>query len=516
MLVIAAYIFLLVVSGLLLNRKEQTTRGFFLGSRQMPVWAVAISVLATSQSAATFLGGPDQGYRGDLSYLTTNLAAFIAAGMVAAVLLPRFYQHQVYTVYELLARRFSAASKYQAALLYLGGRVFASGARLYMAALAVAMLLFGNISPSSVLIAISIITLTGLLYTLAGGIRTVIYTDVVQAVLYIGAAVAVVITLLYQIDADMSTIITALQTPSDGGPDKLTWLNTDPGLGAENAFSLWSILTGFVLLNIAAFGLDQDMTQRLLTCQNKRQATRAMLLSVVMGIPVVGLFICAGMLLFIVYQRPDLTGLPLSELVRSFEGQTETVFMHYVLNALPAGVKGLVVTGIIAAALSTLNSGLNAMASVLVQDILPGRHDNNTAPGQAVRAGRWAMTGIAVVLALMAALCFYWQQYTSTPLLQFALGVMVFSYSGLLGVYFVAFFTHRGSQRSVTAALLCGFAAPLLCQPYIQQWWLPDTAQFDLAFTWQLLCGATVSFVVCLCGTPSYSKEHYESPRSPA
>ncbi|MCP3864616.1 MAG: sodium:solute symporter, partial [Aestuariibacter sp.] len=168
------YGLLLAVSGWYFNRKAATTSDYFLGGNAMPIWMVAISVLATSQSAATFLGGPDQGYRGNLTYLATNLGAFIAAFFVARFLIPRFYALNVYTVYELLENRFGESAKQQAGLMYLFGRVFASGARLYMAALAVAMILFGNIDASSVISATLLISIIGLVYSVYGGIRTVI------------------------------------------------------------------------------------------------------------------------------------------------------------------------------------------------------------------------------------------------------------------------------------------------------------------------------------------------------
>ena len=122
--IFAAYGLLLLGSGWFLNAKSNTSEEYFLGAKNMPFWVVAISVLATSQSAATFLGGPDQGYRGNLTYIATNLAGLIAAVFVAAYLLPKFYQHRVFTVYELLAKRFGERAKYQASTVYLIGRLF--------------------------------------------------------------------------------------------------------------------------------------------------------------------------------------------------------------------------------------------------------------------------------------------------------------------------------------------------------------------------------------------------------
>ena len=144
------------------------------------------------------------------------------------------------------------------------------------------------------------------------------------------------------------------------------------------------------------------------------------------------------------------------------------------------------------------------MSSVLVQDLYRPYHlknNNHFEDSYYVKAGKVSMMIVAVALAAMAVLCFYWQQYTDTPLLAFALSVMLFSYSGLLGVYFTALFTNRGSENSVTAALITGFVITLLFQPYIQTLYLPANFTFDLAFTWKLCIATFVSTLVCLLGT---------------
>lgn len=510
--VFAIYGLLLLVTGYLFNRQANNSKDYFLGGNTMPIWVVGISVLATSQSAATFLGGPDQGYRGDLTYLATNIAGFIAAFFVATFLLPRFYKLKVYTVYELLEQRFGSNAKYQAGIIYLSGRLFASGARLYMAAIAVAMILFGDIQASSVIISILIIASIGFTYTMYGGIRSVIYSDVIQCLVYISAALLVLFYLYTSIPSDFSTIVQALQNPAPGEASKLTLIDFSLDFSSAGVFGFWSIITGFVLLNIAAFGLDQDVTQRMLTCKDSKSATKALVSSIVMGIPIVLIFVCIGLLLFVYYQRPDIMAQGLSSApIPEFEGQTVTIFMYYVLNDLPNGIKAIITIGIIAAALSTLNSGLNSMSSVAIQDIYRGWYHKNEAVSEhkLVSAGRISMGVVALALSGMAALCYYWQQYTDTPLLAFALSVMVFSYSGLLGIYFTALFSKRGSPVSIVLALAVGFLTPVLMQPYIQNLYLPEHLQFDLGFTWQLVIGTTLSLLVCLSGKTDF---HERSP----
>jgi len=504
-LVFGLYGALLLGSGIYFNRKKsQNTQDFFLGGNTIPTWMVAISILATSQSAATFLGGPDQGYQGDLSYLATNIGAVIAAVLVTLFLIPKFYENKVFTVYELLEKRMGSSAKKQAGIMYLFGRVFASGARLYMAALAIAMILFGNIAAENVIIATILLTSVGLLYTVFSGIRSVIYSDVIQCAVYVSAAVFVIYFIFMAIPSSFGEIIAALQNPAPNQASKLAVLKFDWDFSSSGVFNFWSAITGFMLLNFAAFGLDQDMTQRILTCKNAKEANKAMLLSVLLVIPVMFLFIVIGLLLFILYQRPDIMQMSASsEFIQGFQGEKITIFMYYVLNEIPSGVRGLVTIGIIAAALSTLNSGLNSMSSVIVNDLYrPYKEKKNPSLPEFhyVRAGQAGMVGVAVALCLMSILCFYWQRYTDMPLLKFALSVMVFSYSGLLGVYFTALFTKRGNKNSVFWALMVGFFVTLFFQPYVMSMFLPEEMMFDLGFTWQLCLGAGISFLVCMLG----------------
>ena len=499
--IFAIYGLLLVVTGIYVNRSNNTSQDYFLGSNQMSLWAVGISVLATAQSAATFLGGPDQGYRGNLTYLSANIASIIAAIFVAKFLIPKFYKYRVFTVYELLGRRFGKNAMYQAGLIYLFGRLFASGSRLFMAAIAISMILFGDIRAENVIISIVVIAAIGFVYTVRGGIRSVIYSDVLQCLLYVGAALSVLIYLLMSIPADFSQIITALGAPGEGLESKLVLFDFSVDFTGAGVFSMWSVLTGLVLLNIAAYGLDQDVTQRMLTCKDEKSAVKAMLSSVFIGIPVVFIFMCIGLLLFVYYQQPALMQSNVNAPTPEFKGETVTIFMYYVLTDLPAGLKAIVTIGIVAAALSTLNSGLNSMSSVAVQDIYKDwiKRGQQLTESHLVIAGRISMGVVAIALSLMAALCYYWQQYTDMPLLNFALSVMIFSYSGLLGVYFTALFTSRGSARSILFALIAGFMTPVLMQPYVISFLFPESS-FSLGFTWQLIIGVIVSFTVCMLG----------------
>lgn len=506
--VFALYFIMIAVIGWYFSRtRVTTTKDYFLGGRTMPMWVVAVSVLATAQSAATFLGAPESSYRDNLTYLATNIGGILGALFVALLLIPRFYRNNVATVYELLEVRFGDKTKRRAALMYLIGRVFASGARLYMAAIAMSMVLFTNIQPHSVIASVVILVVVALAYTIMGGIRAVIWTDLIQLIIYVGAAIVVIVHLFAQIPADIGAIVHALDYPGGGQDSKLTLLDLHLDFGPGGTFSFWACITGFVLLNIAAFGLDQDMTQRVLTCKDARQGAKAMILSIIYSIPVVFVFMTVGLLLYIFY-RSSLMGSTGQEVVQRFSGEKITIFMYYVLHEMPAGLRGLVTVGVVAAALSTLNSGLNAMSSVAIYDIYrpskEAQHGKQT-ERHYVTAGRVGMVVAALALGGMAISCYYWQRYSDMPLLSFALSVMVFAYTGLLGVYFTAIFTDRGSETSVALSLLTGFLITLLLQPYIWDNVIGlidrDLVGVHLAFPYQLCVGTACAFLVCLCGT---------------
>jgi solute:Na+ symporter, SSS family len=493
--IVAGYILLLALAGWLSSRRRlEKPADYFLAGHQAPVWLVAVSVLSTTQSAATFLGAPDYSYRGDYTYLASYLGSLVAAVFVAFVLIPRFYKMNVGTVYELLQHRFGATARSAAAAMYLVGRIFASGARLYLAAIAISMIIFYDVDPQHVIFASFLLLVLGLVFTFFGGLNSVIWSDLLQVVIYTGAALAVLIFLWLHIPADADSIMAALRNTPEGA-DKLRFF--DLGLDFTKPFTALAIFTGFTLLNIGNFGLDQDTTQRVLACENAKEGSRALIISVLASIPIVLLFMMIGSMLYIFYERADLMGQG-AETASTFQGEKITVFMHYILSEVPPGLRGFLAVGVIAAA--AINSGLISMSSVLVQDfyrpwcerqrIVRDEHHY-------VTVGRTATILLGIALFAMSILCYFWQRYTSMPLLEFVLGVMTFAYSGLLGVYFVAVFTRRGTSASVVAALITGFVTILLQQAYVVDALGLPASWKSLAFPWQLCIGTSLSFLVC-------------------
>ena len=488
-MVFGSYFLVLALTGVLFSRiKVSSARDYFVGGNSVPAFAAAMSVLATSQSAATFLGGPEYSYSKDLTFLGFYASAFLSVWFVAYVLIPRFYAIGAVTVYELLEKRYGSRAKKQAGVMFLVGRLFASGARLYIGALAISMILFLDVSAPHVALSIAVLMLGALMYAYFGGVKSIIFSDIIQAVTYIGAGIAVLVYLYVSLNTDFATVVSTLQAEG-----KLRLIDTS----LTGGFSIWALLGGWLLLNIAAYGLDQDMTQRALTCKNAKEAQRSLMMSIYMTIPVALLFLCIGLLLYLFYKHPELSGVH-GSVVQQFDGEKITVFMYYILHQMPEGMRGLVTVGAVAAALSSSNSVLGAMASVAVEDLYRPWKQKQGIIDEAhyVKAGRAAVVLFAVALSFMAMLSYYWQHATNLPLLSFALGVMAFAYTGLLGVYAAAIFTRRGNAHTVPLALIGGFVTVLLLQPYV----LGGLLGIKLGFAWQIVIGTAVAFGVMMAG----------------
>jgi len=514
--VVAGYLLVLLVSGLWFAQREPSgSEEYFLGGRRMPVWAVAFSVVASSLSIATFIGVPQLAYDGNLTYLSTNIGGLIAVFIVAGVFIPAFYKYQVTSIYELLERRFGPGAKVAASGGFMVGRVFASGARVYIGAIPLAMILFGEAAssePRNLIGAIAVLSVVAVAYTLVGGIASVIWTDVLQTLVLVGSVLACVIILWSRIEAPTADVIAAL---SDQGKLVVmkSGLNFDPAKGGlidfSASFTLLTAVLGFSLLNLAAYGADHDMVQRMLTCKNAAAGGRSAIVAIFISIPIVALFLLVGLLLHVYYRMPNMMG---AGAPMAAPDQSLKVFSTFMLTQLPSGLTGLMVAGLFACGLGSLNSAINAMAATLIKDFyMPARP--NQPDSHYLAASRWAVAGWGVALAGFAVLCIYWQRANpATGLIDLALSVMTFAHSGLVAVFLAALLTKRGTTASVIAALVTGFVVALAFQPMtlsaitwildggpawaagIRSW--ASTAKFSLG--WIMLFATTAAFLVCI------------------
>lgn len=497
--VLAGYFGVLVLTGYLFARRKQTdTTGYFLGSRHMPTWAVAISIVATSLSAVTFIGVPNSVYLGDLTYLATNLGMILAALVIAYFFIPVFYRSQSASIYDLLERRFDARARKAASITFLIGRILASGVRVYVGAMPASILLFGvehGLEPRYLAPTIAMLAVVGIVYTLAGGISSVIWSDVLQYIVLMGAAITAIFLITRTFTAPMPEVLDALRTGNEGA-SKLKLVDTSWDL--THSFSLPACIIGFTLLGIGSYGTDQDLAQRMLTCKSAAHGARSVLGGILLGIPTVAVFLIVGLGLWIVYQRPEMTSI---NAVRS--GSTDKVFLDYIMTQIPTGVRGLMMAGLFAAGLSSMNSAINAMGAAFIDDLYrPLKPD--MPPRHYLRVGRIAVVLSGILLGLCAAGSIYWKDHNGETLINFALGAMTFAYAGLVAVFFTALFTKRGDSSTVILALASGFLWMLFSQPVVLNSLggghpeSPLTQYAAYHFTWKLTLGVGISMLVCM------------------
>ncbi len=504
--IIAVYLAAMVLIGHVVGRRKTDAKGYFLGDRSSPTWAVILSIIATSLSAATFLGAPQEAFRGDLTYLILNLGNFIGVVIVAAIFIPRFYAAGTVTIYGYLSHRFGEPARIATSAMFLIGRLLASGARLFMAAGPVCLLLFHANSPQTPashgeqILAILLIGAIGIAYTVTGGIKAVIWTDSAQILIVAGAAVLSICLLLKAIPLPLHMIIHALGQPHTGldGHSKLHWL--DISFDLTKRYTLWVALFATTFTGVAAYGVDHDLVQRMLTAKSAWRGSFSVVAAQLLGIVIASLFMAIGLLLYIYYQRPDLMG---SAAPKQIIIATKDIYPQFLLT-LPTGLAGLAMAGLFAAAQGSLDSAINAMASSAVADIYwPIRrmrglpiYTNTTAP-------RLGVGLMGLLLIAFAIGCVYLYDEKTSTLLSFALSIMSFTYTGMLGVFLTALLTKRGNNTSVLAALALGVIITALMQESIYPiWagWLPAFPRHISNF-WAMTVGTPICFAVCCVGS---------------
>jgi solute:Na+ symporter, SSS family len=508
-LVLGGYGLLLLITGWWLNRKKarNAQEEYFLGKggqrSGLPSWVVAISMLATVQSAATFVGAPEQSFRGDLTYLGGILGSILASLVVAIVFVPRYYKLGVATPYELLEHRYGVGARRAGAVAYLVGRMLANGVRVYIGALFASLMLFGKADVWTLGASIGLFMAFGALFTLGGGLRAAIWSDVVQVGVYLTSAVVLGAVVVWMLKSEGR--LADLQELAAAGKMRfidLGWRDGGNGSGGGfdwgADFSLPGIIIGLTLLNTAFFAMDQDLTQRLLACKDSRSAIRGLVMStVVVSLPVVILFVALGLLMWVYFYGSG-AGEVHRSLLSASQGSDESTraIVRFALHVAPAGVAGLVLAGLLAAGPGGINSSLNSMASSFVADLykpmMAGQGDLHY-----VVVGKWATVIAAVVMAGFAIVCVVLREQQSQTLIGFAIGVMSYAYAGLLGVFFCAVACTRGNVISVICAMIVGAVVVGVMQfgPRIEGYPFAQTAG-----GWQLAVGGAAAFFVCMLG----------------
>jgi SSS family solute:Na+ symporter len=381
--VLVFYLLTLVAIGLYFARRENSTEEYFVAGRTMPWWAAGVSIFGTQLSAITFLAVPAKAFAVDWVYFLVNMTIIMVAPVVVFLYLPFLRGTAVTSAYEYLEKRFSLGVRMFGAVAFLLFQIGRMGIILFLPAIVLA-----TVTGVDVMVSIVLMGILATAYTTMGGIRAVIWTDVSQVVVLMGAAVFMLVIADLNVEGGLSAIVSRGLTAGKFNMVNWSW---DPSTEA-----LWVVVVGNVFANLIPYTADQTVVQRYLTTHTQGAAARAIWTNAVLTLPASLLFFGLGTALFVFYQsHPAL-------LVPSLP--TDGIVPLFIVQKLPAGIAGLALAGVFAASMSSLDSSINSMATVVVTDfyrrLRPGREQGD------LRRARWLTvlfgalgTGSALVLA---------------------------------------------------------------------------------------------------------------------
>jgi len=429
--VMAAYFAVVIGIGSWFARRQTDATDYFLGHRSLPWPAVMLSIVATETSALTVISVPGLGARGDFTFLQIAFGYLVGRIGVAAWLLPGYFRGEQETAYARLEQRFGAHTRRAASAVFMVVRALGDSVRVFATAIPLSI-----VSGWPVWISVLVVCVVTLVYTWRGGLQAVVWVDVVQLALYVTAGVAAVV-----VAAGLAGgFDVALEAASAAG--KLHVLDFRLSLSAP--YTLLGGLVGGALLSAASHGTDHLIVQRLLATRTLRSARLALVGSGVLVILQFGLFLLVGAFLW-------------AAGVDAGTGSGDALFPRFMVEYLPNGLSGLAIAGVLAAAMSTVSSSLNALASATTHDFyasVTGRKD----PRHLLVVGRWATVFWAAVLA-GGALSF---RSTDTPVVELALSIASITYGGLLGLFMLGGLSPRVRQRDAILGLVVATAAMLV------------------------------------------------------
>ncbi len=441
--VIAAYLALIIGFGVWSGRHARNTRDYFLGSRNLPWWAVGFSIIATETSALTFLGVPALAYGPDhLTFVQIILGYVLARVLLAVVLVPHYFRGEIYSPYQLFERAFGPAARRTAGGFFLLAGVLAAGVRVYVSCIPLQLIL--GFAEGQIGWAIALFVALALTYTLVGGVKSAVWVEALQFLLFLAGGG---FTLAYVPTLVEGGLAGAVRLAAEGG--KFHWLNLHFSLAMP--FNLWMGLVGATVLVLSTHGADQLIVQRVLACRSVRDGRRALLLSAGIILPLMLVFLLAGVMLWVYYQTHPLP-IPLPE-ARPGVRKNDYVFPIFILTAVPPGLKGCLVVAILAAAMSSVSAALSALASVFTMDFYRGLARRPRSEAFYLRFSRASMllwAGLLVAVALLTR--------TVESVLNAALALNGLTSGAMLGGLVLALGWRRGHPVPVIAGMLAALA----------------------------------------------------------
>ncbi|MBN1918886.1 MAG: sodium/solute symporter [Verrucomicrobia bacterium] len=434
--VIVLYFVIIAAIGVWATRNNKTTEDYFLGGRRMPWTTAMLSLLATEASAVTFIGAPGDSYGGNMTYLQMAIGSLAARIIVAAVFLTAFYKFRVTTVYEFLKHRFGEATRGTGSAFFIVTRLLASGVRLCV----MAKVLDVVVPQIQFPVCLALVAGIAMAYTFFGGIRAVMWTDVLQFGIFMGGAWLAFGLLLSHIDGGWSSMMEVARAE---GKDRMF----DFSFSFMNKDIFWAAVAYGLFTSLAAFGTDQDMTQRMLTCRKPSLAKRGLILTGIIDFPIVLTFLLIGLALYALNAQNGFAS--------GIEG--DEVFPTFIVKFLPVGIKGLLLACVFAAAMSSLDSALSALSSSAVVDLYRAYIKKDAPDKHYLLVSRLFVVVFALCLVLVAWLC-----RDEKNVLWLAFRMVSYTYGGLLGVFLLGLLTNRGRSIPNVIAMITSVGVAVL------------------------------------------------------
>jgi len=471
--VILVYFVGIVGIGLYAARKNTSLQDFALGGHSIPWWAVLASIIAAETSAVTFLGAPAEGFKTrSYAYAQLAIGTILARIIIAWLFIAPYYRYKVESIYEFLTIRFGERTKNMASGIFLATRVLGIGVRLYLGGV-IMVVVYRYLFPGTEISlwtyfwGIVFVTCLTTLYTAAGGIKAVVWTDLIQACLMIGAILFSIVAVFQDIPGGMQTVHQHL-AGQNLSMFQTGWDTAKPFGEAlrgmlESEYTIFAAIIGITFFTMSTHGTDQDMVQRMLTAENTAKSRLSLILSGFADIPVVLAFLTVGLLLWVRYQiHPD----------PSLPAEDNEIFAHYIVNEMPVGIRGLIIAGVFATMMGSTSAALNALATSFIKDFYQPYIRPAATDRQSVSAARWATSIFGVLMIAVATISAYTVLHTNVTIIPLALGILGYSYGSLLGVFLLGILTQsRGNDRTNVVAMIVGiFAVLVLCKIQIPLW----------------------------------------------
>src|SRR5438477_1020735 len=471
--IIALYLAGITLFGLRFRKRQRSVRDYFLADRNIPWWAIALSIVAAETSTLTIISIPGLAYDTNFTFLQVAMGYIAGRFVISFVLLPHYFRGDLFTAYELIEQRFGPRLRLLTSGLFLLTRAAAECVRVYAVSIVVAIALgTGEIA------SIAIITGLTLIYTFEGGLAAVIWTDVVQTGIYVTGTLLGIATIIHYVPGGWAHIH---QLAAASGKLQVF----DFSLDFWKPYTFWAGLIGGAFLTTASHGTDQLIVQRLLAARTQRQSVTALLSSGLAILFLFALFLLVGVMLFAFYHVPSATF-----------GKADRIYPTFIVSQMPHGISGLLIAAILAAAMSNLSAALNSLSSTTIIDFYL-QHRPQLDEHRRVRLSRLATLFWALLLFGLAVLSLH----KVGRVIEVGLQIASVAYGALLGVFLLGVLTRRASQNGSMAGMLCGFLVEL----YI---WLGTR----VPWTWYVAIGTIVTFVVGYVFSIAFEKNRSKQP----